>query len=66
MHNFLHVASCTLKKEQQLCNIDDVGNSVFYFQLTSDGVHGFLAGIFSGNSLSDLKRTPRSVYERGI
>lgn len=31
MYNFLHVASCTLKKKQQLCNIDDVGNSVFYF-----------------------------------
>lgn len=31
MHNFLHVASCTLKKEQQLCNTDDVGKSFFYF-----------------------------------
>lgn len=30
MYNYF-VASCVLKKEQQLCNIDDVGNSLLFF-----------------------------------
>lgn len=30
MYNYF-VASCVLKKEQQLCNIDDVENSPFFY-----------------------------------